>query len=112
MYGTQETEDLLIFVAKLGNAIEGSLEDGVINFMDIDEIFSPAAAAKSAFEGSSQIPNEIGDLDSTEASNLVEVFAEELDLAHTQAEQLTTEGLAVATALIAYINKLRNLRNA
>lgn len=111
MYGTQETEDLLIFVAKLGNAIEGSLEDGVINFMDIDEIFSPAAAAKSAFEGSSQIPKEIGDLDSNEATNLIEVFAEELNLAHTQAEQLTTEGLAVATALIAYINKLRNLRN-
>lgn len=112
MYGTQETEDLLIFVAKLGNAIEGSLEDGVINFMDIDELFSPAAAAKSAFEGAAEIPKEIVDLDSTEAANLVEIFADELELQHTQAEQLTTEGLAVATALIAYINKLRNLRKA
>jgi len=112
MYGTQETEDLLIFVANLGNAIEGALEDGVINFMDINEIFTPAKSAKAAFEGSSQIPKEINDLDSNEAAHLVEVFAQELDLDHTQAELLTVEGLAVATALIAYINKLRSLKGA
>lgn len=112
MYGIQETEDLLVFVAKLGNAVEGALEDGVVNLMDIDEIFSPAAAAKDAFEGSSLIPKEMGDLDTNEATYLVEIFAEELKLKHTQAEQLTTEGLAVATALVAYINKLRNLKKS
>lgn len=112
MYGTQETEDLLVFVAKLGTAIDGALADGVVNFMDVDELFGPAAAAKAAFEGASLIPQEIGDLDSEEAANLVEVFASELDIRNDQAKDLTTEGLAVATALVAYVNKLRNLKNA
>lgn len=110
MYGTKETEDLLIFIAKLGNAIDGALADGVVNFMDVDEIFSPAAAAKAAFEGASNIPKEIGDLDSKEAADIVQLFAEELDLRNDVAEGLATEGLAVATALVAYINKLRALR--
>lgn len=110
MYGTKETEDLLIFVAKLGTAIDGALSDGVINLLDLDELFSPASAAKPAFEGASLIPQEIGDLDSSEAAHLVEVFAEELDIRNEQAKELTTEGLAVATALVAYVNKLRNLK--
>lgn len=112
MYGTKETEELLVFVAKLGNGIDSALEDGVINFMDVDELFSPAAAAKSAFEGAAEIPKEIGDLDSTEAANLVEIFAGELSIRNELASELTVEGLAVATALVAYINKLRNLKKS
>lgn len=112
MYGTQETEDLLVFVAKLGNAIDGALEDGTINLLDLDELFGPAASAKAAFEGASLIPKELGDLDSQEATLLVETFADELNVSSEVAQELSVEGLAVATSLVAYVNKLRNLRRA
>lgn len=112
MYGTKETEDLLLFVAKLGNAIDNALEDGKVNLLDINQVFSPAAAAKPAFEGATEIPKELGDLDSEEAAYLVQVFGNELDLDNDVAEELTTEGLAVAAALVAYVNKLRGVRKA
>lgn len=111
MYGTQETEDLLIFVAKLGGAIDSALSDGKINLLDVDEIFGPAASAKAAFEGAVNIPKEIEDLDSEEAVHLVEVFADELELRSDLAKELSVEGLALATALITYVNKLRSIKS-
>lgn len=106
-YGINETRDLLVFLAKFGNAIDRSLEDGEVGWLDGRFLLDPLMVAKPAFEGANLIPNELGDLSSSEAMDLTATVAAELDLDNENAEVLTEKGVALALALVAYVNELR-----
>lgn len=108
MTGIKESKELLIFVARLASGIKRALEDGTIGFTDIEELFGPIMSAKAAFENVELIPAELADLNSVEAAELVATFNAELDLGDS-AEELTEEGLALAFALVSYVNKLRGV---
>lgn len=109
MTGIKESKELITFIARLGSAIKGALEDGQIGFTDIQELFGPIMASKAAFEDVQLIPAELADLSQTEASELVATLQRELDLDGSEAEFLTEEGLALAFALVSYVNKLRGV---
>lgn len=106
--GIKETKELLVFLARFGNAINRALEDGKITWLDAGVLLEPLMASKAAFEGTSIIPQELADLDSMEAIDLSATVAAELDLDDERAEVLTEKGLALGLALVAYVNEIRN----
>lgn len=112
MADVKETKDLLVFVTRLANSIDKTLADGKVTVTDTQYLFDPLFAAGAAFNGFAQIPEEIADLDDMEAAELVNVVAQELDLRNDQAEHLSEEGLALAIAVVQYVNKIRATRNA
>ena len=67
----KESKELLTFLARFGSAIDKSLADGKINFLDIGTIFDPLIVAKAAFEDVNKIPSELADLSNEEAAELV-----------------------------------------
>lgn len=107
MTGIKESKELLTFTARLVSAIKGALADGQIGFTDIEELFGPIMAAKAAFENTNLIPGEIADLDDYEAAELTGVFAREFNLNGSNVEVLSEKGLALALALVAYVNEVR-----
>jgi len=111
LLGIKETKELLVFLAKFGNAVDIALRDGKISFMDAGVLFEPLFASASAFNGVKELPAELGELSSTEALELTDAVAAELDLANDNAEYLTERGLELAFALVAFISEIRSLRN-
>lgn len=106
----KETEELARFLSRLANSIDKTLSDGSVTVSDVQYLFSPLAAAKPAIEGISKVDNELLDLDAEEATYLVDVFAQELDLSNDVSETLTEEGLALSIALVQFVNKVRAAR--
>lgn len=106
----KESKELLTFLAKFGSAIDKSLADGKINFLDIGTIFDPLIVAKAAFEDVNKIPSELADLTNEEAAELVTVIETELEITSERAEQLAEKGLALAIHLVAYINDIRGIK--
>jgi hypothetical protein len=107
-YSIKETKELLLFVAKFGNALDKALLDGKINLMDAGVIFEPLLAAKDAFNEVAAVPKELADLTEDEAIELNEAVAEELDLDSESTEILTEKGLALVLALINFYKELKN----
>lgn len=110
MLGTSDTKDLLVFVARLGNSIDKTLSDGKVTLTDAGYLFDPLFSAKAAFEGLANIDDELADLDSEEATNLVSIFADELELSNDEAEDLSEEGIALAISIVNFVNKIRAAR--
>lgn len=109
---TKETTELLRFSARLGNAVDKTIEDGKVTATDIQYLFDPLFAAGSAFAGFNLIDDEIADLDDTEATDLVNVIRDELDIHNNHVEELSEEGLALAIAIVRFVNKIREAKNA
>lgn len=105
--GIKETGELLIFLARFGDAINVALRDGKIDFTDVGVLFDPIMASRAAFNDVKLVPAELADLSSSEALQLSNLIADELILDDERAEILTEKGLALATALIAFVNELR-----
>ena len=112
MADVKETKELLVFVSRLANSIDKTLTDGKVTVTDAQYLFDPLFAAGAAFNGFAQIPSEIAELDDKEVAELISVVENELDLRNDQAEQLSEEGLALAIALVQYVNKIRSIKNA
>lgn len=108
----QNTNEVLIFLARFSNAIVESLEDGKVTITDITTIFKPLISAKDAFNDIDQVPLELGELDSEEATLLVQTFKDELDLEVDNLEEVVEEGLALAVAIVRFVNKIREAKNA
>ena len=112
MSGIKETSELLKFAARLGGAIDKTLADGKVTVTDTQFLFDPLFAAGSAFTGFAEIPAELADLDDEEANELVAVIENELDIANDVAEGLAEDGLALAIAIVQFVNKIREAKNA
>lgn len=108
----QNTNELLIFLARLSNAIVESLEDGKVTITDVTTIFKPLMSAKDALNDIQEIPLELADLDQNEVNFLVESFKAELNLDRDDIEEIVEEGLAVGFSLVTFINRIRNVNPA
>lgn len=106
----KESKELLTFLARLGNSIDKALLDGKVTITDAGLLFEPILAAKSAFDGVLLIPEELADLDTDEATELVATVQAELELNDEFVEDIAEEGLALAIALVSYVNKIRSAR--
>ena len=106
MIGIEETTDMAIFAARLGNAIDNTLADGKVTISDATNLFGVLSASKAAFENSAQIPTEVKDLDADEINTLNYAFANELDLHNDFIEGLAEEGVRLTLQLIAFASRI------
>lgn len=111
MHSIKESKELLLFIAKLANAVDKALANGSIDVADVTLVFDPLFAAKSAFDDVTLVPQELFDVDEDEATELVEAVKQELSLRNDVAEELTEEGLAIAIRLVLFINKIRSSKS-
>jgi len=112
MADIKEVKELVVFAARLGNSIDKSISDGKVSVTDIQYLFDPLFVAGQAFNGFAEIPAELADLDDQEAAELVAVIENELDIANDVAEGLAEDGLALAIAIVQFVNKIREAKNA
>lgn len=83
----KETKDVLLFVIKLGQAIDKSLaNDGKITLMDAPNFFSVLSKLAPAIEGAKYIALEIKDMKDEDVAELKAFVKEELDLEDDKAE--------------------------
>lgn len=106
----KELKELLVFSCRLANSIDKTLADGKVTVTDAQFLFDPLFAAGPAFNGFANIELELEDLDDAEAIELVSVVANELDFTNDEAEHLSEEGIALAIAIVRFVNKIRAAR--
>jgi len=95
MEGIKETKELLAFIIRLGEAVDKSLEDGEIGFMDMSNLVSAMLAASSAFGDINKVPAEIKDLTKEESEELYAYIRDELNLKSDKIEDIVEGSLEV-----------------
>jgi hypothetical protein len=108
--GIEETKGLVLFCAKLANAIDSSLEDGKIGFTDIGNLWAPITKVKEAFEGIKLVPSELLDLSEEEEAELVDAIKTELDISNDKAELIAEEAIRMAFSIAQFITTLRGMK--
>ena len=95
----QETKDVVVLVARIGNGISKSLEDKTINIMDLPN-FGPAAMAfPAAIANISNLPEEFKNGTDADREDLVDTFVKEFSISHAAAEIMVEKAIAVAVAI-------------
>ena len=110
-YGIKDLKEMVVFVAKVGNAVDVSAEDGI----GVDDLgsFVPAfMSAPQAFEGVSEIPKEAKDLDAEEMKELQDALAKELDLKDDALEAVIEKSLAAIASIFAIAQEIKALKDA
>ena len=87
MAGIAELKDYVLFVAKVGNAIGKTAEDGEVSLGDALNFIPVLPAAMTAFSGSAAVVYEAADMSEEELAHLVESFKSEFDLSQEDAEK-------------------------
>lgn len=106
MLGIQETKDVIIFGASLGNAIGESLEnDGKITLGEYTNFIPALLKVPAALTGITDVKAELLDLDETEKVELIEFVKSEFDIADDAAEEFVESTVTVALEFFNYVNK-------
>lgn len=105
MAGLKETKEVIIFTAKLGNAIGKSLADGKITFTDAANFIDPLMKLPAAFAGIENVPAELSDMNEADRQELIQVAKDEFDLDNDKAEILIEDTFELGTLLGQYVNK-------
>ena len=103
--GIEETKDVIEFVAKLGNGIGESVEDGRWTLSDATNFIPAATKVFSAIEGIEKVDNELLDLDEEEKVELVDFIIEQFDIVQDEAEKIVEEGLEQLLNFFMFIKK-------
>lgn len=92
----EDTKDVVMFVIKLGQAIEKSLKnDGEISFKDAPNFFKVLTKAIPAIEGVKNVPMEIADMTPEKVEELKAFVKAELDLEDDKAEIFIEDSFGV-----------------
>lgn len=107
-HGIKETKELLKFIIEFAEAVDKSLEDGEISFGDISNMVSAMKAAGPAFADMGLIPEELKDLDDTEALELYAYAKDELELNSEKTEEIVEASLEIGLKLFELFNLIRS----
>jgi hypothetical protein len=105
----KETKEALAFVLSLGNALGTTLADGKITLSEAPQFMGALMAAPAAFQGLTEVPAELKDLDDAEKAELMAFVQSEFDIPNDQIEGVIEEGLALALAIYTFVEKVRAL---
>lgn len=95
MVGIKETKELLEFIVRLAEALDRSLEDGDIGFMDMSNLVSAMLAANSAFTDISLVPAEMKDLTKEESEDLYAHVRDNLNFKSDKLEMVVENSLEI-----------------
>jgi hypothetical protein len=105
-FGVEETKDAVKFGCKFGLAISVCL-DGV-DFEDVDEITSALTQLPSALSGMGSIPSEIGDMDTFELQECIDIVRTELKVENQKALLIVEKSLKVLYAIYDLVKEIKN----
>lgn len=94
-----ETKDVLILIARLGNAISKSMEDGQIGISDMMAFGPVAAAVPAAIAKCSDIPAEIKNATDADKEDLLDAFCKEFSISSAAAEAMVEKSLDVLVSI-------------
>jgi hypothetical protein len=103
--GVKELKEMLGFVLGLGNAFGKSMADGKIGWTDLANFLSPLMKAPAAFQGVTQIPGELADLDPTEKAEVLNYVRTEFDIPQDKVEEAVEDGLKLLGDIHTFIKK-------
>jgi hypothetical protein len=104
---TKNTKEMLKFVIGLAESMEKAMADGKMSFDDVGYLVTALMDAGPAFGEINQIPAEVRDLTTTEAQDVRNYVASELDLTNDKVEGVVEAGLDVCVQLTRLIAALR-----
>ena len=105
MYDIQNIKELLLFVCRLVNAIDKTLEDGKFKFTELVNFIGAAQAIPAAVADIKEIPAEFKDLTDEEKAELVQYVKDEFDILGDEVEEFVEEAFKVALDLAKLIEK-------
>ena len=111
MAGIKETQDLVDFVALLGNAIDEATKDG-LQAQDFGLFMGAIGAIPGAIDGMGEIPKEIKDLDAAEKAQIIAGIKAKLDLRDDVLEGIIEESLSIGVGLWGLVQKIRAAKDA
>jgi len=91
----QETRDLIVLVARIGNGISASLEDGKVTIEDALSFGPAISALPAAIVGIKDVIVEVHNATDEEKELLVDTFAAEFSISNAKAEEAIEHTLAV-----------------
>jgi len=106
MIGIKETKELVKFIVRLAEALDKSMVDKKIDFMDAGNLISALMASVEAFNGINEVPKELGDLDEFEIQDLYAYAKTELQLSHENTEEIVEAAVNIGLQLLHFRNLL------
>jgi hypothetical protein len=94
-----ETKDVVILVAKIGNAIGKSLEDKKFDWEDLVAFGPVLAAFPAALAKCSDIPAELAAANDADREELANAFCTEFNIPQAAAEVAVEKAIQVAVAV-------------
>lgn len=105
MAGISQTQDVVRFAAKLGNAAGRILQDDKFTWTEIVEVIPALLELPNAISGISEVPGEFADLDEAEKNQLAEFLANEFDIPQDQLEMAVEDHVKVVLAIWLVVKK-------
>lgn len=99
MKDIKKTKNLLVQVAKFMNKIDKASEDSKVTIIEAMGLVPSSVSLITAAVQFKAIKEELNDLTSTERTELIQAFSEELDLRNDKAERLIERIITVLTAI-------------
>lgn len=95
----QETKDVVVLIARVGNGIGKAIEDGKFGWEDLAAFGPAVAAVPAALAKCSDIPAELAAATDADREDLVNAFCTEFSIPQAAAEIAVEKSLAVAVAI-------------
>ncbi len=95
----QETKDVVILIAKIGNGIGKALEDGKVGWEDLVSFAPVVGAFPAALAKCSDIPAELSAATDADREDLVNAFCTEFSIPQANAEVAVEKAMSVAVAI-------------
>jgi len=102
-YGIKETEELIVFIAELGNGIGNAVVDKKWSIGDLIHFVPALKAAIPAFSGIDQVPLEFWDLSEEEQGKIKQRLAEEFDIPEDEAEEFVERAFNIAMDIMDFV---------
>ena len=107
MKGIKETSELLRFGLNLATGCVKSLADGKITFTDSIHFKDAILNVTDAFDGISEVPAELKDMDAAEAEELKRIAIEEFAIDSEKVEEIVKGAIAIAIDLIKLVTGIK-----
>lgn len=104
--GIEETVDVVDFGVSFANAIIASYEDGKLSLGDFQYAIKPIMKAPAAFNGISQVPAELADLDEVERDAIIQRVKENLEVSSEKAMRIVEKALTWAYATYDLVDEI------
>lgn len=105
--GVSETQEMLDLAVGMANAGIAIADDGKVDMNDLAHVMALLPKIQPAISGASKIPAELGDLDESEAKQLISHVMSNLQVDEAKALNIVDKALKAAAASFSLVQAIR-----